>query len=746
MALSYFCPHCGAEHAPDETLCHACQHPLGAPNTTTYVSTLLNERYEVLVEVGSGGFGAVYKARDTRENDRFVAVKQINLKGLSPQEIIEATDAFNREAQILSTLSHALLPRIFDRFNDPDHWYLVMNFIDGQTLDDYLLGYAIKALPVRAGLPLTETLAIGLQICDVLHYLHSQQPPVIFRDLKPGNIMRTARGHLYLIDFGIARRFKPGQAKDTIPFGSPGFAAPEQYGRAQTTPQADIYSLGALLYCLLSDDDPSEHPFQFPPLRLHKVEGLRELEALIHRMVALEPAQRPTDIQEVQSALQNIKHIHTHAAGKNAIWLPPPGQTPPIPTSPGSTQQHISFPPSPARKTTRRAVVTGSLALGGTILLGALATTLLRQNHDASSVSPAVATAIAQNAMATETTRIKQSAAVPTDGPTYWSPDLSHAAVVVNAGERQVDLYDTQSMQLLRTIKPSVGLSSDIFSYATIQWSPDNRKILFTPDSSITSVWDAKNGQQIFTFPLSSLSVDSPAITWSPTGEFLAIEYIDDSNFSNIPTNLVLLRASDGKRFFEKSFNKSISYSSVSSPGNNPVNILAWSPDSKYLLFPNINFAEVSANDSWSATIWQSKTSQSVGTLTIPIPWSIGQTLVDDTSLYISWSPSGNTIAIYYGKRIWICSLTKVKATYSLDSINYDSLDYGPGWSPNENFLAMILNGHLTILNVFDGRIIQCKSIDQLVPDYLIACAWSADSKSLTAADGNNIISHWSVG
>ncbi|HEY3991825.1 MAG TPA: serine/threonine-protein kinase, partial [Ktedonobacteraceae bacterium] len=378
MALSYFCSHCGAENIPGDALCHACQQSLGVSGDGTLeASTLLNERYELLVEVGAGGFGAVYKARDTREHARLVAVKQINLKGLSSQEIIEATDAFNREAEILTSLSHPLLPRIYDRFSDPEHWYLVMNFIDGQTLDDYLEQQVISALPNRRGLSLDETLAIALHLCDALHYLHTQQPPVIFRDLKPGNIMRTTRGNLYLIDFGIARRFKPGQAKDTIPFGSPGFAAPEQYGRAQTTPQADIYSLGALLYYLISGDDPSEHPFQFPPLRLPSTEGLRELEELIAHMVALEPARRPADIRAVRAELQRIQHLHTQASQRSRIWTPPQGQTPQLASSGG--QQHLfqtsssANPPAPKRKPTRRRVLTVGLIAGGAALIGGVA-------------------------------------------------------------------------------------------------------------------------------------------------------------------------------------------------------------------------------------------------------------------------------------------------------------------------------------------------------------------------------------
>ncbi len=233
-------------------------------------NTLLQERYQILAQLGTGGFGAVYKAADTRAHNQIVAIKQINLRGLTPQETIEATDGFNREVQLLSALTHARLPHIHDHFTDPDHWYLVMDFIDGETLEHYLRDVASPSsqATIRA-LPLDEVLDIGLQLCDVLAYLHTNQPPIVFRDLKPANIMRNPGGKLSLIDFGIARHFKPGQLKDTIPFGSPGYAAPEQYGRAQTTPRADIYSLGALLYHLLSRVDPAETPFSFAPLRLY---------------------------------------------------------------------------------------------------------------------------------------------------------------------------------------------------------------------------------------------------------------------------------------------------------------------------------------------------------------------------------------------------------------------------------------------------------------------------------------------
>src|SRR5712692_4023326 len=253
-----YCETCGAANEIGNTHCFACEHPLVGTSETDN-SSLLRERYRILVQVGTGGFGAVYKAVDTHSHGRIVAIKRINLHGLKPREVIEATDAFNREVSLLSDLKHPNLPRIHDHFTDPEHWYAVLDFIEGKTLEEHLQKVGT--------LPLHEVLNIASQLCTVLDYLHTRQPPIIFRDLKPANIMRTPLGQLYLIDFGIARYFKPGQAKDTMDLGSPGYAAPEQYGKAQTTARADIYSLGATLHHLLTGIDPSQTPFQFAPLQ-----------------------------------------------------------------------------------------------------------------------------------------------------------------------------------------------------------------------------------------------------------------------------------------------------------------------------------------------------------------------------------------------------------------------------------------------------------------------------------------------
>ncbi len=293
--------------------------------------TLFRNRYFIMSQVGAGGFGSVYKARDIQNGDRLVAIKEVSLLGLHPQAMIEATAAFQREVSVLSHLDHPNLPRLYEYFQDPGHWYLVMDFIAGETLEEYQSKVPNKRLL------LSEVLDIGLQLCRVLAYLHSQQPPIVFRDLKPANIMRNHTGQLYLIDFGIARYFKPGQTRDTVALGSPGYAAPEQYGKAQTTPRADIYSLGAVLHQLLTARDPSEAPFRFLPLRptSHSDPGslttsmvdvlVHKLEILIASMLDMDVNKRPLDVACVKQELHVMSTLWSDIC--KSYWRPKLGYT-----------------------------------------------------------------------------------------------------------------------------------------------------------------------------------------------------------------------------------------------------------------------------------------------------------------------------------------------------------------------------------------------------------------------------------
>lgn len=295
-----FCDTCGAANPPTARFCQNCASLLPfqkRPTGTLPEQTLLAGRYQLVTRIGQGGMGAVYKAADTKFNNRSVAIKEMSSAGLPPARLQEAEAAFEREAHLLADLMHPNLPRIIDHFTENQRSYLVMDFIEGQTLEEYLESVGGGPIAVDQVVKWAE------QLCDVLSYLHNHQPPIIFRDLKPANVMISENGHIYLIDFGIARIFKPGKQHDTVALGSPGYAAPEQYGKAQSTPRSDIYSLGALLHQLLTGMDPSEQPFFFRPASDVNPAVNPALSALLQRMLDMDSERRPASAEEVLQAL-----------------------------------------------------------------------------------------------------------------------------------------------------------------------------------------------------------------------------------------------------------------------------------------------------------------------------------------------------------------------------------------------------------------------------------------------------------
>src|SRR5947209_5798018 len=160
-----YCNNCGAANQKEATHCFACEKPLHT--STQAQETLLKQRYRIIGLAGQGGFGAVYKAIDTQSGNHPVAIKAINLSILTAQEAIEATEAFNREVLVLSGLAHPNLPHLHDHFTDAEHWYLVTDFIEGETLERYLDKTSNERLPQE------EIIGIGIQLCTVLDYLHT---------------------------------------------------------------------------------------------------------------------------------------------------------------------------------------------------------------------------------------------------------------------------------------------------------------------------------------------------------------------------------------------------------------------------------------------------------------------------------------------------------------------------------------------------------------------------------------------
>jgi serine/threonine-protein kinase len=257
----------------------------------TPTPALLQERYQIDRVLGEGGMGRVYLARDRRLADRPCAIKEMVDEFIDPRKRHEANESFAREADTLARLKHPAIPAIFDRFDDHNRHYLVMEYVEGHDLDQEL---ALDAQP----LPESKVTDIARQLCDVLAYLHGFNPPIIYRDMKPSNVMVTPSGRVTLIDFGIARIFKRGKVTTV---GTIGFAAPEQY-QGHVDPRSDIYSLGVTLHYLLTKQ---EFPPMTVPPPVHKLRpGISPgLAGAINRAVCLEPEKRPQTIREFQDIL-----------------------------------------------------------------------------------------------------------------------------------------------------------------------------------------------------------------------------------------------------------------------------------------------------------------------------------------------------------------------------------------------------------------------------------------------------------
>lgn len=265
--------------------------------------TLHRGRYLLLQTIDKGGMGAVYLARDTQRGNELVAIKEMSQGHFKDaNELQRAQQRFQQEADMLRQLQHPHLPRVYASFQDRNRSYLVMDYIRGKNLAQILKQARGTALPVE------QVLDYGLQLCDVLTYLHTYHPPVIFRDLKPSNILLRDDGQLFLIDFGIARFWQ--QTIDVEIFVTPGYASPEQYG-GQSTPRSDIFGLGATLHHCLTGHNPQSntqtHQWDFRPVDFFNPQAPAELCTLVEQMVQARPEDRPVHISEVQRRLNEIR-------------------------------------------------------------------------------------------------------------------------------------------------------------------------------------------------------------------------------------------------------------------------------------------------------------------------------------------------------------------------------------------------------------------------------------------------------
>lgn len=290
--------------------------------------TMLGNRYRIRAQVGRGGMAAVYCADDTRFSQVRVAVKRLDLEAGNMGEKEVLLRQFQHEADILRRLKHANIPRLYEIFDEAGEYYLVMDFVEGRPLDTFI-NFAATGLSAPATPTPEDVVGWALQIGDALAYLHAQKPhPVIYKDLKPGNLVLTPEGTVMLLDFGIAKATGDHGSYSTLLKGSGtrGYSAPEQFSPTATDGRADLYSLGATMYSLLASTVPCDalarqaalaagKPDPLPPLSVINPEVSPPLEAVVTRLMAVPRAER---FQAAEEVLRALRDLGTGGRGQSA--------------------------------------------------------------------------------------------------------------------------------------------------------------------------------------------------------------------------------------------------------------------------------------------------------------------------------------------------------------------------------------------------------------------------------------------
>ena len=315
-----FCPHCG-KSPTSRLLSVADKFTTGQMPSGQKLRGSDGAEYLILRLIARGGMGAVYEVGRLSDVTRW-AMKEMSETAVARGDRAKTVAQFREEAELLRTLRHENLPRVADVFEFNNRHFLVMELIEGRTLGEMLDDHG-------GPLPEKDVVDWGAQLCRVLAYLHTRNPPIIYRDLKPDNIMLdAASGRIKLIDFGIARRFKGGKRSDTFMLGTRGYAAPEQFGKAESDARTDLFALGATIHHLLTHENPtSRRLFEFPPLETYAHLNLsrRTCEA-INAALQHGPDARPADAAALFKALTG-----------RPMPPPPPATAPPggvVPAAP----------------------------------------------------------------------------------------------------------------------------------------------------------------------------------------------------------------------------------------------------------------------------------------------------------------------------------------------------------------------------------------------------------------------------
>lgn len=272
-----------------------------------FIGQVIDDKYEILKLVGQGGMSKVYLAMDKRLNKQW-AVKEIEKKAKDANNDIVIQSAI-AEANLIKQLDHPAIVRIVDIIDNGNVIYIIEDYIEGETLGTILENNGAQ--------PQELVIEWAMQIAEALEYLHTRKPPIIYRDMKPANVMLKPDGSIKVIDFGIAREYKDQSLADTVSLGTKGYAAPEQFGgKGQTDARTDIYCLGVTLYHLLTGQNPCEPPYEIYPIRHWNPQLSAGLEAIIQKCTQLNPNDR---YQSCAQLLYALHHYEEYGAAYRAM-------------------------------------------------------------------------------------------------------------------------------------------------------------------------------------------------------------------------------------------------------------------------------------------------------------------------------------------------------------------------------------------------------------------------------------------
>jgi len=440
-AQQILCPNCHKPNLRRAKFCQHCAHDMVLNND--------GPRYYITRVIKSGGQGSVFET--IGDDGKVYAVKEMIDNFTNPKDRTEAIDRFEAEAKMLRRLSHARIPKVYADFKDEGRQYLAMDFVRGEDLEEIVHKHP-------GGLPEPQVLEWADEICDVLDYLHNHKPePIIFRDMKPSNVMIESDGKVKLIDFGIAKVFQRAERGTQI--GTPGYAPPEQY-QGLATVESDIYALAATLHHILTGRDPrDEPPFSFPPVYGLKPTISRRTSEALQKALQMNPDDRFQSIAEFRAALRPLPPPQVRVSQQTTVLTPQPqvaappaatparppvaaapqaGNQPAVQARPAAPAAPIAAPAPQAQPRRRGGFFRGLLVL--LLVLGLIGATLVFAFPSiADQVLPGVISA-------------PQSTAAPAQ--TIYVPagtfTLQDQEIIVPAGKEVLEAYQEAFIQLAR--------------------------------------------------------------------------------------------------------------------------------------------------------------------------------------------------------------------------------------------------------------------------------------------------------